>query len=449
MLFPSVSVQGCAIFLSLGSCSLAGFTQQATGQRIGAAQVHHTVDMYEKMTRHEFEARHCRQSDLDNTTLAKKSDSLCCRGCHVCGRCRRVPRTVDVRRLTSLHEGRRRAVGKRRASVEAEGRKSAVQARHRQVEEKLIDSDPSAAAASRGLVDQVLLYYINIAANKSTSSAKRQRLQTEYNACIASNAKCRLLLRRVEAVTPDSEVWQMARQKYGDLVMGHESKDECGNDATNCIVLSFLRALHQAQEEIASKEAPEFVIIGEDDMKLEADFDVHLMAVANELREDDVAMGAALHSTNLEGNRLHQEGSSGRALFDKWPLYPPQRIKIFPPGLGPGFWPGEPVIPDQPLALLLKSARLSQFINLLENRLRSEPWSPLDWMLAHKPFGGNGSLRLVARNGFCQKANPFGATGSDRLEQHDGFDVKKWWAAVVEHVEKHKVANLRRASHST
>merc|ERR1712048_196161 len=101
--------------------------------------------------------------------------------------------------------------------------------------------------------------------------------------------------------------------------MGFENNDEAvTNDVTNCILVSFRNALRLAQEEMSVPDAPEFVIVAEDDMTLQTDFIPKLEAVARELRDDPLALGAALHSTTLaiyfpEAQSAH----GGLALFKK------------------------------------------------------------------------------------------------------------------------------------
>merc|ERR1712183_952820 len=72
------------------------------------------------------------------------------------------------------------------------------------------------------------------------------------------------------------------------------------------------------------------------------------------------------------------------------------------------------------MGALLKVERLSEFTAMFEQRLREYVWSPLDWVLAHEPFGQSGTLRLITRNGFCIAGGGLG-TGSDHNEIHASF----------------------------
>uniref|UniRef100_A0A7S4QYM4 Uncharacterized protein n=1 Tax=Alexandrium monilatum TaxID=311494 RepID=A0A7S4QYM4_9DINO len=245
------------------------------------------------------------------------------------------------------------------------------------------------------------LYYMNVAPQKSSSSARRQELQESLNPATAARAGFGLVPRRVEAVTPDSGAWREAQAHFGSLPMAGSGKDD--GAAANCILLSFREALRRALRDLERGEGANagYIIVAEDDMMLCPSFGATLDTAMWELRKATTALGAALHSESLEQNRLDVQGT--RLLFEEWPRYPSSSI-VFPFRTT---WPGELVIPDQPVALLLKASRLREFVGLYEQRLR-DFWAPLDWLPA-------------SRNAFCRSGagspGQFG-TGSDRVEQH-------------------------------
>mmetsp|Transcript_11631 Transcript_11631/g.31726 ORF Transcript_11631/g.31726 Transcript_11631/m.31726 type:complete len:417 (-) Transcript_11631:78-1328(-) len=271
------------------------------------------------------------------------------------------------------------------------------------------DRDDEAALRLRSID----LYYMNVSPQKSSSSARRQDVQERVNPVTAVRGGFNLVPHRVNAVTPDSDAWRAAQACFGQLIMSGAGKDD--GAAANCILLSFREALRRALSELATSEAKStgYILVAEDDMVLTSSFYPTLDLAMWELRKAP-AMGAALHSESLEQNNLGLQGQ--RLLFEEWPRYPAD-AKVVPFRTT---WPGELVIPDQPVALLLKASRLQEFTELYERRLQ-DYWAPLDWLLANPPFGGSGVLRLATRNAFCRSGSDAPGhmgTGSDRVEQH-------------------------------
>lgn len=259
------------------------------------------------------------------------------------------------------------------------------------------------------------IYYMNVDPRKSSSSARRRDVQECHNPNVAAQAGYSLVPHRVDAITPDSDAWSAAQARFGFLAMTGPGRDD--GVVASCIVLSFREALRHAvgDLETAQDAKPGFVMIAEDDMVLLPGFSPVLDQAMWELRKAPSAMGAALHSDSLKQNGLDVEGRN-RVLFEEWPRYPAD-IQASPFRT---VWPGQLVIPDQPVALLLKASGLREFAELYERRLQ-ESWAPLDWMLANAPFGESGALRLTLRNAFCRTgAGSPGdlGTGSDRVEQH-------------------------------
>uniref|UniRef100_A0A7S4S357 Protein C10 n=1 Tax=Alexandrium monilatum TaxID=311494 RepID=A0A7S4S357_9DINO len=274
--------------------------------------------------------------------------------------------------------------------------------------------DEESLDSARALLAGTLhVYYMNVDPTISGSSQLRQRIQEEINPLVAAGGGYLFIPRRVCAVTPDSVQWKAAKAEYGCLVMESGGEDSWSGAAASCILLSFRQALLHAAEEAKMPNSPAFVIITEDDMMLVSGFAAVLEAAVAELREDPVALGAMLHSSSLAENML-QSVSRRPVLRPVWPRYP---MKPVVKKWHSTTWPGQPVIPDQPLVALLRSERLQEFIALYDDRLRYSGWSPLDWLLANAPFGESGKLRLTARNGFCRGGAAVSAD-SVRCEQH-------------------------------
>mmetsp|Transcript_70425 Transcript_70425/g.205998 ORF Transcript_70425/g.205998 Transcript_70425/m.205998 type:complete len:748 (+) Transcript_70425:94-2337(+) len=277
------------------------------------------------------------------------------------------------------------------------------------------------APSAKPQLPSLEVYYMNVDPEKSRSSRWRRKYQDDFNPAIAAAAGYMLRPHRVEAVTPDSHQWKTARRLHPDLVMDGADADSTTGAVASCIVLSFREALRQASADLAKGILPEFVLVAEDDMVLRPDFHTFLEQAIGELRAEGSAMGGMLHSTSLRLNELDDARKTGKAVFRAtWPYYP--MVKNNDYGAG-AFFAGEPVLPDQPLVALLKTLRLREFVELFERQLSETGWSPLDWMLAHEPFGTSGTLRLVGFNGFCVDGGSLG-TGSDRNELH--FSDRAW-----------------------